>query len=217
MSDMPNPALTFVQDTKNHGLTVLHSTGEYLHLRMRKPGSGDYCFDINCWPGHMAVTGDMGEYMFQLSKPAAEHFADCKRQPDGTYSVDPNYWAHRLVGGETGRERDPEAFETFLNGLWRTVCGKFADKHPILEKWVGESIDTQVTDCLRHDTWESAEEELRAWSYEWTNPENMQRVLFEFDGELPDLTRLTFHFQWVMQGVAMAFDHLRQHAGDAEF
>ena len=59
-------ALTrFLEDIKDHRLTVRVNRGTDRHLHFSKPGSIDQSFDLVTWPGHLCYTGDMGTYVFE--------------------------------------------------------------------------------------------------------------------------------------------------------
>lgn len=52
------------KDLANHEITVVHRNGIFGHWRCRKPGTICMGFEIVTWPGHLAFTGDMGDYVF---------------------------------------------------------------------------------------------------------------------------------------------------------
>ena len=51
----------FLKATSAHELTVIRDDGIYRHLRVGKPDTGMWHWQIVTWPGHLAITGDVGE------------------------------------------------------------------------------------------------------------------------------------------------------------
>lgn len=89
----------FEHDTADHRMWVLHDTGLYRHLRFSAPGSWTYGFDLVSWPGFLAVTGDMGEYVFSRSPDMFEFF-------EHDEGINADYWSEKMqggAGGEAGR------------------------------------------------------------------------------------------------------------------
>jgi hypothetical protein len=82
----------FAEDVSRHTLTVLRDEGVYRHLRLSTPGTYCMSFDIVTWPGHLAYTGDMGDFVFSRLPDMFEFF-----RRDG-----PNfqYWAEKCVAAD---------------------------------------------------------------------------------------------------------------------
>lgn len=54
----------FAANTPGHVLEVSLDAGVHRHLRCAVPGRGEYSFQVTTFPGHLAFTGDMGDYLF---------------------------------------------------------------------------------------------------------------------------------------------------------
>lgn len=50
----------FEAETRDHTMTVLHRDGVSRHLRFARPGMRRWSWDILTWPGHLAVSGEVG-------------------------------------------------------------------------------------------------------------------------------------------------------------
>lgn len=48
----------FLRETAEHQLVVPHDDGLYRHLRIQKPGTRMWSWDITTWPGHLATSGE---------------------------------------------------------------------------------------------------------------------------------------------------------------
>jgi len=55
---------TFENDVKDHQMTIYLDQGVYRHIRFRKKDSLVYHFDIVTYPGYLAISGDMGCFVF---------------------------------------------------------------------------------------------------------------------------------------------------------
>lgn len=83
-------AESFARNTATHKVTVLRSDGLYRHIHCRSAQGGSaYSWSVVTWPGHLAVTGDMGEWLFARLADMFEFF----RRPDGKF--DAQYWAEK--------------------------------------------------------------------------------------------------------------------------
>lgn len=99
----------FERDTAEHALTVKLDDGLYRHLRFQKPGSWQYGYDLVTWPGFLAYTGDMGEYLFARTADMFDFFA-------AGPGINPDYWGEKLKGPghDTHRVFSPERYREQL-------------------------------------------------------------------------------------------------------
>ncbi|WP_406004640.1 hypothetical protein [Streptomyces sp. NBC_00987] len=94
----------FLSETAEHQLVVLHDEGLYRHLRIQKPGTRTWSWDITTWPGHLATSGDIADgYMFSRELDMLDFFDITKRDhgyySDGAPYIDFRYWAEKICGG----------------------------------------------------------------------------------------------------------------------
>ncbi|MFJ7280510.1 hypothetical protein [Kitasatospora sp. NPDC098663] len=94
----------FLSETAEHQLVVLHDEGLYRHLRIQKPGTRTWSWDITTWPGHLATSGDIADgYMLTRELDMIEFLTISRRSrdyySDGAPSIDVRYWAEKLCGG----------------------------------------------------------------------------------------------------------------------
>ncbi|WP_425641450.1 hypothetical protein ACPUEK_16065 [Marinomonas gallaica] len=98
----------FSKDTVNHELTILKDDGLYRHMRFGEKGSSIYAINITTWPGYLAVTGDMGDYVFTRTPDMFEFF----RGKD----INTGYWGEKLVaeprGSEYGKKWSADEFRS---------------------------------------------------------------------------------------------------------
>jgi len=90
----------FLNDVKEHELTVVHDSENGRHLKFRKPGTICYGFDLITWPGFLSITGDLGCYVFSRLPDMFEFFRmeEGRIYPVGNkeLSINPGYWGQKL-------------------------------------------------------------------------------------------------------------------------
>jgi hypothetical protein len=100
MSTETGIAERFAADTAQHEMTVLRDDGLYRHLQFVRvapsPKTGKperssfYWFELVTWPGHLAITGDCGTYVFARIEDMFGFFRG--------HRVNPGYWAEKVRG-----------------------------------------------------------------------------------------------------------------------
>jgi hypothetical protein len=82
-------AARFDKDIASHRMAVQLDHGVHRHLVCRRPGTSEYRFTITTWPGHLAISGDMGDYVFRREADMFPWF--------GAEEINPGYWAGKLT------------------------------------------------------------------------------------------------------------------------
>jgi hypothetical protein len=79
----------FEAEVGEHVLRVFHDDGVYRHIRLQKPGTGIWHWDLVTWPGHLAITGDIGDgWSFSREHDMFTWF--------GTGEINPSYWWQKM-------------------------------------------------------------------------------------------------------------------------
>lgn len=108
----------FRKDTATHEMEVLLDHGVYRHLRFRRPGTSAYGFDIVTWPGHLAISGDMGGSVFARLADMFEFFRASEKwhfENPGKLPINVGYWSEKLVANDGDAKRySRELFEAAL-------------------------------------------------------------------------------------------------------
>lgn len=136
----------FIEDTKNHKLTIKKDDGLYRHLHL-SAGSCNQYYEIITYPDGLMIRGDMGSYVFERIEDMFCFFRDAK---DDFLSINTGYWAEKVTAesvfgngikefsSDVFREAVKEEFEQYYEGV--------PDNDP--EKmFVWEEIDSQVLSC----------------------------------------------------------------------
>ncbi|MCX4573236.1 MULTISPECIES: hypothetical protein [unclassified Streptomyces] len=93
----------FLRETAEHQLVVLHDDGLYRHLRIQKPGTRIWSWDITTWQSHYS---------------------------DGAPSIDVHYWAEKLCGG---RSYEVEMYDADVRGFRARGRPRRRSSHPTTE------------------------------------------------------------------------------------
>lgn len=83
--------IRFLRDVRDHLMTIELDQGVHRSIRFGRPGSSVYHFRLNTWPGHLAISGDMGDYIFARVSDMFTFFRD----PEMTGQINPQYWAEK--------------------------------------------------------------------------------------------------------------------------
>lgn len=109
----------FLEDIKNHEMTILLDSGVYRHLRFKTKNTNCYYFDIVTYPNHLVISGDMGclvasrlNDMFQFYRTDREYqLKDGRKLP-----INPSYWAEKIESGTDNiKEFSIDRFKEIVN------------------------------------------------------------------------------------------------------
>ncbi len=91
----------FLGDIAEHSMEILQDDGVYRHIKFSENGSSIYHFCITTWPGHLAISGDCGDYVFARVRDMFEFFwmgeNDYKNNPANKLSINHSYWAEKCT------------------------------------------------------------------------------------------------------------------------
>ena len=89
---MTQPTLEkFLDDVKNHELTIHQNNGVYRHLAFKNPDGYNRYFNITTFPNFLVITGDMGALVFFRVNDDMFNFF---RSDD--LKINPDYWAEKI-------------------------------------------------------------------------------------------------------------------------
>lgn len=190
----------FPLDVAEHQLTVIKQDGIYRHLRCRKPGAYCYGFDVATWPGYLAYTGDMGEYLFSRLPDMFEFFRSRKDLPP-KHRIDPGYWAEKCKAAK------PDG-----KGIQEFSVDRFRENVLYTAK---STLDIDEDDELPDDAKDELSLLLTA-----DNEHECIATIGDFGSERfrfqdfweHDNTEFTFHFIWCCQALVWAIDKFDESA-----
>lgn len=137
-------------------MEVLMDNGLYRHLKFTNNGSSVYRFDIHTWPGYLAVSGDMGSWMFSRITDMFEFFIIDERDFNHKHVINPGYWGEKLTAMDGHHDN---SYMTFDQDLFEENVKNEYDQ------WIeGNDIDPKSN--YAETLWEALQEEVIGASYD---------------------------------------------------
>lgn len=85
----------------NHELTIEHDDGVFRSLFCGQPSTSNYHFRIVTWPGHLAISGDIGTFVWSRTRDMFEFFATADDWAGMPLKINAGYWAEKLQASDT--------------------------------------------------------------------------------------------------------------------
>jgi hypothetical protein len=82
MTDHYNIQERFLSDVRDHKLMIIKDDPPYRHIRLSRPGSSTYLFELVTYPGYLCYSGDMGCYVWSRVADMFTFFRDCGEGDD---------------------------------------------------------------------------------------------------------------------------------------
>ncbi len=165
---------SFKQDTAGHVMTIENDTGVHRCIYFGIPGTGTYSFRLITWPGHLSISGDMGDYTFARVPDMFDLFRSdvCRR-----------YLEEKLVATCTRSGHRTFNWKHFADAVLRNFDG---DDDRV-------EVELLLRDCTEKDE-HGAIELARNWPFdapriEWSDMGNA------FEG------KPAYHFLWCLEAI----------------
>ena len=175
----------FLDDIKTHKLSILQDDGLYRHIRLSRPKSSTYRFDIITWPGYLCITGDMGCWTFFRTEDMFEFFIY-----KDTIEINPQYWAEKVqsISVFGGPMKEFNSY-TFREGVIQRISEYYEDNEEKKNECL-EEIESDVFFYLSDEHPQSIYQKLYEFKFED----------FYFD-ECPSSEEYTFHYIWILYAI----------------
>jgi hypothetical protein len=183
MKSRDEVAEKFVQDIVTHEMEIQNESGVFRHVLFKRPNSSNYHFCLTTWPGYLAISGDMGTYVFRRIRDMFDFF-DAKE-------INPSYWAEKCVSIEGKSDLQvfddrEEAWTHFLKTL--------------LE---GEAIEQEAYDSLLG-------EEPGSWEDVYYLLDNAGVTdIWEYTSWMHEYS---FHFLWCLEAIRWGVEQYKRNA-----
>jgi len=168
----------FLDDVKNHTVTIVRDDGLYRHLVFSNGESWCMRFEFITWPGYLCYTGDMGAFVFSRIEDMFAFF----RNGD-TGRINPDYWSEKVQAQDRHdgtRQWSEEKFRSVIENY-------LADRNG---EPVSPEIRQAVNDEVLHYIEDGQHEAYRAAS-------NFEHDGFRFDDLWDhDFEEFTYRFIW---------------------
>lgn len=198
-----------LNDTAHHRLEIIRDDGVYRHLRMQRPETSCYYYDIITWPGYLTVTGDMGTWTFSRCYDMFNFFGGW------TGEINTHYWSEKLEAGAGCSARNLLAqeydHEAFCRSLKESLSEYLEDAEDDLsedEDWDDEddtpdSDKAKVREAVRElcrgefsNDWEAYQAVYEAdWPERWSAWDVCDGLTFK---------TYTSHFRWILFAITWA-------------
>lgn len=192
-------AKQFLRDIFPMALSVEHDDGIYRHLKIRHPDTIINGFDIVTWPGHLAISGDMGTTVFSRVYDMFDFF--------GGNEINPGYWAGKVEAGET-RVFDPDVFRQVVT---EHVRNELASEPRDVIEYVTKDVEERVLNFA--DDGEHAAMSA-AIDYRCPLPSRYPNLDWSLDWMLEaDCTNFTHRFLWQCHAILWAVNRYKTDVG----
>lgn len=166
----------FIKDVKNHKLEIKLDNGVYRHLTFKRPDTFCYRFDLVTFPGHLAITGDMGSNVFNRLHDMFEFFKG---------GINFGYWSEKLVAEEPSHDEcrgQKFDLKTFYSNLKEDIQNQLPEKSKIYTNKIYKEVLAQLDDV-----------DSKNWHYALSKVEveGLDFSYFEYDN-----TVFSYHFLW---------------------
>ena len=104
---------SFIKDVVDHEMTIENDNGVHRSLFFGVKGCGNKHFRIVTWPGHLAISGDMGDFIFARTPDMFNFFRN-----GGGY-INKTYWGEKLKAVST--------FGGYMKFDWSTAVDSLTD------------------------------------------------------------------------------------------
>ena len=180
----------FAKAMEKHVATVVLDSGLHRHIHCAEPGTFHRHFHVTTWPGYLAITGDMGSFVFTRLQDMFQFF----RSPDGR--VNYGYWAEKLTATERHSGHEQFSEERFRRYIEETLAEWLADN-------LMQDQEAEVREAVRDEVLSRTDD-------------GMQRAVeaamaFEFEGEHPfgeawdnHFTEESYYFAWCCHAIVWA-------------
>lgn len=207
----------FRKNTATHEMTVELDNGLYRHLKFRRPGTYCYGFDIVTWPGHLAISGDMGAAVFTRLADMFEFFRasdEWQQRHPGEIYINVGYWAEKCAANDGEKMRfSRELLEQTCRRIYDEFIEESKDDEGGLDQGAADTLWNAIDeDVLSADTVESAIVAMDGFDASDTNfPGFRFHDAWEYGSSL---TEYTLHFIWRLYAVAHAVKEYDRHKAE---
>jgi hypothetical protein len=216
---------SFLNDVKNHKMTIFKDDGVYRHIRFKMDESSIYFFDLITGPGYLLVRGDMGTYEFERTNDMFVFFRmrenDLNNQGPEKLSINLGYWSEKCES--VCRYGD---IITASIGVFESIVNDHAQDYlasnPIGNEDALEEFNAKISDLIDFtETNESAmHEAIDEFNFEFDNGyfsiEISDKDVFGSDTWEFDFTEYSTHFTWICYAIVWGIKQYDAHKAAIE-
>jgi hypothetical protein len=198
VSNLPTEE-SFLKDVAEHKMEVLMDQGLHRHIRLSKPGSSCYYFDLVTGPGFLLFRGDMGTFEFERIPDMFEFFRS--GEVGQKLKINLSYWSEKLEAIDRDGGYKEFSEEKFRDALEQDIADYLESYPEIDAKDFRDDVDLYILRTLE-DSISNAIKET---------------VEFDYEGKYPfqdfyehSLQEYTYHFVWCCYAIAWGIQQYDQ-------
>lgn len=176
----------FLADVANRRMCVLRDEDGYRHLRFINPDRPGGWFEIITWPGALAMSGDMGSWLFRREWDMFGFFRATR--------VQPSYWHEKLdaIDRHGAQEFDADVFRADVIAL--------LDNHDLDQAELEDERELLAQALSVYEHQEEMQEVVRYWG-----DVHSSKVSFEAE-DIPSGLVWTHRFLWACHAIVWAIE-----------
>lgn len=189
----------FLNDVKEHELTILHDESFFRHIRLSKPNDSNKKFYLTTFPGHLVFSGDMGTFAFRRLHDMFHFF----RSTTDCLHINPGYWSEKCEAenrfGNGIKSFSHDLFAEIVNGLAKEFINEGGLKEYASQfgsiKRATKSFLSEINDLIKSTENDYAAHQSMC-DYEFLEFDLTATDVFGEDSWEYDFTDYTYHFIW---------------------
>lgn len=198
----------FLGDVKDHEMTIHHAADDIRRIQFSRNGSSVYRFDIITWPGFLAITGDMGAYVFSRTFDMFDFFwmdnNDFNLRDGQKLSINPGYWAEKLQAEDKQSKAEEWSKESFEEAVEEYLASYFDGEE---DAEFEEAVRAEVQENVSFMVEAEYEAMCAIEEFEYVHPtrdqnNNLVTRTFRFqDFWEYDCKKYSFHYIWCLYAI----------------
>jgi hypothetical protein len=139
--------LSFKKNTADHQMTIIHNDRLYRNILFSAPKTMAYSYNLHTWPGHLAITGDIGDgYMFRRLPDMFQFFATGEK-------INPQYWSEKCIASKN------PIMKYDVNLFHQAVAERLTESYSGLEEDQLIKLRKEWEDHLKYRDYQYSQEE----------------------------------------------------------
>jgi hypothetical protein len=192
---------SFLENVKEHELTIVSDIGNVRHLTMKKPNDLTYHYHITTWEDHLCISGDMGCYVFSRTEDMFRFF----RTGSEELNINEYYWHEKLVSESLyvpSKKFSPEKFNEYLEDSLNTYC----EYNEMSDDWKEKVLNQMKGDLFFPESEYEGRESINNQSWHDFSCESLEEFAdyLENDSIEEDFQILSDHFIWCLYAIVYA-------------
>lgn len=150
-----------------HEVHIEHDEGVFRSILFKAPGTSNYHFRLVTWPGHLAISGDIGDFIFAREHDMFGWFATDHDWAAMPLKINPVYWGQKVQAASKMSIRDGSngvsEIKTDVEAVRRAMVAWFRGIY--LSEW--DAVYSSSNDeCYRMRGWAELRDFLETDIYE---------------------------------------------------